>query len=94
MLVNFDPPWICLHDGGSICLVPRIRSTGIVSVRWGIDLLVLPNGFRGDRIPRDTGSTWPGYEAPGNSKVGTIEIYYVILYYICTSMVGTGLPQN
>ena len=30
MLVNFDPPGICLHDGGSIYLVPRprIRSTG------------------------------------------------------------------
>jgi len=22
MLVNFDPPGICLHNGGSICLVP------------------------------------------------------------------------
>jgi len=29
MLVHFDPQRICLHDGGSICLVPRIRSTGI-----------------------------------------------------------------
>jgi len=22
MLVHFDPPWICLHDGGSISLAP------------------------------------------------------------------------
>jgi len=29
MLVNFVPPGICLHDGESVCLVPRIRSTGI-----------------------------------------------------------------
>jgi len=29
MLVNFDLPGTCLHDGGSICLVPRIHSTGI-----------------------------------------------------------------
>jgi len=39
MLVNFDPPGICLHDGGSICLVPadpfyRYFRFG------GIDLLV------------------------------------------------------
>jgi len=38
MLVHFDPPRICLHDGGSICLVPRIRSTGIFgpggSIYW------------------------------------------------------------
>ena len=38
MLVHFDPPRICLHDGGSICLVPRIRSNGIFGP--GIDLLV------------------------------------------------------
>jgi len=29
MLVHFDTLWICLHDWGSICLVLRIRSTGI-----------------------------------------------------------------
>jgi len=29
MLVNFGPPCIGLHDGGSIYLVPRISSTGI-----------------------------------------------------------------
>jgi len=29
MLVNFDSLWICLHNGGSICLVNRIRSTSI-----------------------------------------------------------------
>ena len=28
MLVNFGPPGICLHDEGSIYLVPRISSTG------------------------------------------------------------------
>jgi len=38
MLVHFDPPLICLYDGGSICLVPRIRSTGIFDP--GIDSLV------------------------------------------------------
>jgi len=27
MLVNFDPQRICLHDGGSTCLVPLICST-------------------------------------------------------------------
>jgi len=52
MLVNFDPPGICLHDEGSICLVPRIRSTG--NFGRGIDLLVPPDSFRGNRIPRDT----------------------------------------
>ena len=36
--MNFDHPGICLHDGGSIYLVPRIRSTGILGL--GIDLLV------------------------------------------------------
>jgi len=41
MLVNFGPPGICLHDGGSIYLVPIISSTvlPVFSVR-GIDLLV------------------------------------------------------
>ena len=39
MLVHFDPPRICLHDGGLICLVPRIRSTGIFGP-GGINLLV------------------------------------------------------
>jgi len=29
MLANFGPLGICLHDGGSIYLVPRISSTGI-----------------------------------------------------------------
>jgi len=39
MLVKFDPPGICLHDGGSICIVPRILSTGIFGPGW-IDLLI------------------------------------------------------
>jgi len=37
MLVHFDPPVFCLHDGGSICLGPRsvhryFRSGG--SIYW------------------------------------------------------------
>ena len=36
MLVNFDTPGICLHDGGSICLVPRIRTTGSLGPRGWI----------------------------------------------------------
>jgi len=35
---EFWSPGICLHDGGSICLIPRILSTG--SFDPGIDLLV------------------------------------------------------
>ena len=42
MLVDFDPPRICLYDGGSICLVPRIRSTGIFGP--GIDLFIWSPG--------------------------------------------------
>ena len=53
MLEHFDPPRICLHDGGSICLVPRIRSTGILGP--GIDLLVPRTSLGGDGIPRNTG---------------------------------------
>src|SRR6218665_1834127 len=46
MLVDFGPPRICLHDGGSICLVPpdpfyRYFRSG------GIYLLVPPDRFRG-----------------------------------------------
>ena len=43
MLVHLDPPRIYLHDGVSICLVPRVRFIGP------------PDRFRGDRISRDTG---------------------------------------
>ena len=50
--LHFDPPQICLHDGGSIYLVPRIASTGIFGSR---DRFIgPPDRFRGDRIPRDT----------------------------------------
>jgi len=53
MLVHFNPPRICLHDGGSIYLVPQIRSTGIFDPE---DRFIgPPDRFRGDRIPRDTG---------------------------------------
>ena len=53
MLVYFDPPRICLHDGGSICLVPRIRSTGIFCPG---DRFIGPSDrFRVDRIPLDSG---------------------------------------
>jgi len=55
MLIHFDSPRICLHDGGSICLAPRIRSTGIFGP--GIDLLVPRTALGGDQIPRDTCST-------------------------------------
>jgi len=45
MLVNFDSPGICLHDGGSICLVPRMRSTG--SYGPGVRFIGPPDSFRG-----------------------------------------------
>ena len=55
MLIRFDSPRICLQftRWGSICLVPRVRSTGIFGP--GIDFVGPPDRFRGDRIPRDTG---------------------------------------
>ena len=54
MLVHFDPPRICLHAGGPICLVPPdpfyryFRSVG--SIYWSH-----PTALGGGRIPRDTG---------------------------------------
>jgi len=45
MLANFYPLGIFLHDGGSICLVPRIRSTGIFDP--GIDVLVPRKALEG-----------------------------------------------
>ena len=46
MLVNFDPPGICLHDGGPIYLVPPDQFYRYFRF-GGIDLLVLPDRFRG-----------------------------------------------
>src|SRR6218665_970467 len=53
MLVHFDPPRICLHDGGSICLVPP--DPFYRYFRSGDRLSGPPDRLRGERIPRDTG---------------------------------------
>jgi len=49
MLVHFDPPRIYLHDEGSICLVPRIRSTVIFGP--GDRFIGPPDRFRGRPNP-------------------------------------------
>jgi len=50
--VNFGPPGICLRDGASIYLFPRISSTGIFGP---VDRFIgPPDRFKGDQIPRDT----------------------------------------
>ena len=54
MLVHFDPPRSCLHDGGSICLVPPGSVLPVVSVRED-QFIGPPDRIRGYRIPRDTG---------------------------------------
>ena len=54
MLVNFGPPGICLHDGGSIYLVPQISSTSI----FGPYVLVPSDRFNGGPNP-----TWHQHES-------------------------------
>src|SRR6218665_3159566 len=54
MLVNFGPPGICIHDGGSIYLVPPRSVLPVFSVR-GIDLLV-PRTALGGPNPTRTGT--------------------------------------
>jgi len=54
MLVHFDPPRICLHDGRSICLVPpdpfyRYYQSG------GLIYWFPRTALGGDRIPRHIG---------------------------------------
>jgi len=75
MLVHFDPPRICLHDGGSSCLIPLIRSTGIFGP--GDRFIVPPYRFRGDRIPRDIGN-W----ARGNSSMLSNNYFFLSNCYM------------
>src|SRR6218665_3266448 len=51
MLVHFDPPRICLHDGGIDLFSPHGTVLPVFSVRE-----VLIYSFPGPQIPRDTGS--------------------------------------
>src|SRR6218665_2274294 len=50
MLVHFDPPRICLHDGGIDLFSPHGSVLPVFSVRE-----VLIYWFPGPQIPRDTG---------------------------------------
>jgi len=67
MLVNFDLPGICLHDGGSICLVPPGSVLPIVSVRGGSiywSLRIALGGIESHVTPvllfgGSTGHLWP-----------------------------------
>src|SRR6218665_84049 len=63
--ILFYPPRICLPDGRSICLVPQDPFSRYFR-SGGIDLLVPPDRFRGDRTPPDRQQKghvfkfWPG----------------------------------
>jgi len=60
MLVHFDPPRNCLHDGGSICLVPPDPFYRYFRSR-GIDLLV-PRTALGGAESHVTPVPFPSYE--------------------------------